>query len=192
MRKLLPVRLAAAATAAGALALHAPAASATHEYTRCTLRAAQVNGVTGDGTYEGVAAGVAAAPGDTVAIRCVIWVNGQLRAATPLSPATPGVAATAGYVGFVAESTDSVALCAEVTTSHGTTEHCPWITPPLPYDVLEYVADEVDGLFYDSVDPALCPALADAAPGVPPVVVTGDGDVLVGGELVWDCPPYGT
>lgn len=48
-------------------------------------------------------------------------------------------------------------------------------------------------------DPLLCPALAALAPGVPPLIITSQGDVYIDenlngiaepNELLWDCPPY--
>lgn len=51
----------------------------------------------------------------------------------------------------------------------------------------------LDYVFVDTVDPVLCDVLDDLGPGEPGVVeVRDDGDVYVGGEWFWDCPPYGS
>jgi hypothetical protein len=42
-----------------------------------------------------------------------------------------------------------------------------------------------------NVDDRLCPLLASLSPGVPGVVdIDPTGDTYVGGEFLWDCPPY--
>lgn len=55
--------------------------------------------------------------------------------------------------------------------------------------LLDWVLDRV----WPTVDGTVCPAFAARAPGVPGVVdIRPDGDVYVGGEWIWDCPPLGS
>ncbi len=72
-----------------------------------------------------------------------------------------------------------------------TESFCPYVdsVPLLPDQVYDAGSDIV-GAANDVIDPALCPAAASLAPGVPGVVDIGlDGNVSVNGEPFWDCPP---
>lgn len=60
----------------------------------------------------------------------------------------------------------------------------------LPICGPDQVFDEVNAVFVEHVDPAVCPLLVAHAGAYGAVEVEPDGDVHVAGELVWDCPPY--
>lgn len=66
------------------------------------------------------------------------------------------------------------------------------LLPPPVRGVVDYVGCIVlGGPGLCSFDYAVCPLLAALAPGVPGALdVRPDGDVYVGGEFFWDCPPY--
>lgn len=56
-----------------------------------------------------------------------------------------------------------------------------------------YLAAVEQWLVEGWVDPPVCAAFTALPPGVEDVVTVDDeGDVSVAGELLWDCPPYGS
>lgn len=68
---------------------------------------------------------------------------------------------------------------------------------PLPPEVqpyADYVGCVLTWGFVEcggGLDGVVCPVLRTLGPGVPGVVeIREDGDVVVAGELFWDCPPY--
>lgn len=182
------------------VALPTPSASASHPTRHCRFTAVSQATVTGEGTFEGVAEGViVGAPEERLSIRCGIFVNGAMRAATPTARGI-GAAATAGRVTYTRTGTEFAYLCLMYTTAHDPVEVVECYLPPTPdpsfpprfvYDLLESVGDGVWGL----VDPALCPVIESANGSYGPVEVkpgaggTG-GDVWVADTLVYDCPEY--
>jgi hypothetical protein len=106
---------------------------------------------------------------------------------------------------------DTVAVCSTARITDANGETSTWYLSDdndmwYPYDVgcdgykclvlgadCDYTLALVAWLFDHSgaLDDRLCPLLASLSPGVPGVVdVDPTGDTYVGGELVWDCPPY--
>jgi hypothetical protein len=178
LRKTL-VAAAAAALLAPPAALAGPPATSD-----CSFQSVAQEQATG-GVYEGAAAGyVVAGPADTVAVSCVLYVNGTRVATTPTGTGV-GAAATAGRLTFAAGDTDVVHLCRVVTVNGSTEEICFDHYDPYPWWLLDELWPDPTVL-----DPAVCPVLASLAGEYGPVTVNGQGDVFVAGEPQWDCPPY--
>ena len=201
-----------AALAVSALALNAPAASAGHQTVSCRFNALSQGTVTGQDTWEGAAQGyIVGNAGESVSIRCVVRVNGAVRASTSVGVGTT-VATTADRVTFAATLTETTQLCAQYTTAHGSGETCFATTtttiPPdevwdaidavfeLFFDTADPVFDEITKIEKEHIDPKLCPELAKlkgtygGPPPVPVIVITEFGDIYIDGILFWDCPPY--
>ena len=108
----------------GALALPAPAASASHAAVYCRYNAVSQATATGRDTWVGHAHGyVAGDTGEPVAIRCVIRVDGAIRAATGWGTGST-VAVTADQVTYVRALTEVTLMCAEYVTADGPGETC--------------------------------------------------------------------
>ncbi len=178
-------KLLIASLAAGALALNAPVALADDPAYDCGFDSNHQASVTGQ-NYEGVIYGYVAHAGDNPSIRCYITVNGnEVGAEVTASGANAG--ANAARVSFAASDTDAVAICWDVTTSHGTTSDCAesthiQIPPQAVLDALNSVLEQID--------PTICPVLAGLAGTYGVITVGSDGDISVNGGLVYDCPPY--
>jgi hypothetical protein len=137
-------------------------------------------------------------------IRCTIQLDAIRHdgpdAAVVESVTTPGVVAfppTAFEYG--AEPFQEVVLCQQVEiagagTFYWDADARAWsASASVPCDlVLAAPADEplTDTVWFDVVDPVLCPALAAASPGTGPVTVSPEGDVAAADAQRWDCPPY--
>ncbi len=133
-------------------------------------------------------------PVTVTSIGCELRVNGHtvLRSGTWPGAGPVGVVPPEP-IEFAAGDTDWVELCTlvDVVDGEGDAHHltrCPGATTlPMPPP---WMADLVDDAF-TLADAAACERFVAAAPYLPPPVTVGpDGDVYVGGELWWDCPPY--
>ena len=60
--------------------------------------------------------------------------------------------------------------------------------PPEPEDC--EIDHAIESTMMNYVDPTMCPVLASQAGTYGLVVINAQGDVFVGGEPQWDCPPY--
>jgi hypothetical protein len=180
-----------AGLAAAVLPLTAAPAVADHVDAQCRFETVKQATITGTRSA-GVAYGFVVARGDTPAIRCAVFVDGVEMSSTPYGPATHDVAATAGSVSYESDPAQYVQLCPVVTTvAHGERTYCPY--PRVPQLPPQEIVDLVNGVFEtysEDVEPYLCNALADLAPGYPPVGIRPDGDLYVNGEFVYDCPPW--
>jgi hypothetical protein len=130
--------------------------------------------------------------------RCYVRIDG-----TEVSSIAPDhserVFFTAGEVFWWAADDQVVDICAELTWDDG---HPPYvrcdavtrtqIPPQVVVDLLDGLLEELDDLVWEPTDPVTCAVLRSLAPGVPGVVDVdpATGDVLLLGELLWDCPPY--
>lgn len=212
-------KLTIVAMAAGALGITAPVASAAHEQVSCRFNAVTQATATGQDTWEGVAEGyVIGNAGENVSVRCVVRVNGTVRAATDWGTGVTA-ATTQGRVTYTRTLTEVTQLCAQYTAaSHGTgvreicftttTQQIPpqevydLVIDPL-FDILIDIAEQIDSAIHDVeliVDQQICDDLTALNGSYGPVEIkpgTADpntnargGDVWVNGELFWDCPGY--
>lgn len=193
-------RLVTLCVAAAALTLHVPGASADHVSTFCELRAAEYSLVTGEYTWEGIAYGyVSGHLGEQVSARCVVRVNGGIRAATAWNTGTTLVTMS-DRVTYVRMASEVVQVCAQYTTSHGYTETCfatttMQVPPQEVIDAISLAGDLVRQAGKDYADPLVCPVLQslNGSYGIieirPGSGGTG-GDVYVDGTRVYDCPFY--
>ena len=189
-----------AGLAVGALALNAPAASAGHATVNCRFNAVSQATATGQDTWEGAAEGyIVGNAGEAVSIRCVVKVNGAVRAATAWGSGTTA-ATTADRVTYVRTLTEVTQLCAQYTTAHGPGETCfatttTQIPPQEVIDALDAVFDLLTEVEKTVIDPVVCPVLQSLNGSYGPIEIkpgTGGtgGDVYINGELWWDCPTY--
>jgi hypothetical protein len=185
--------------AALAVAAAAAPAAADHHRAECVYER-----VERDGTYRGAAYGyILGAPGDVVSVSCVVEVFGDPVVETPATPGT-GLAVTYAPLEFTAAS-DGVMYCTVTTVNGVTSRECSWddpvqIPPQSVIDLLIPVAEEVDrallpvwDLLYGGgprYDEWVCSALKASAGTYGPIAVNAQGDVFLGGEPFWDCPPY--
>ena len=146
--------------------------------------------------HEGLAYGYAAhAEGGGVTIRCVVRVNGAVVPTATTPAATGDVAAvTYGPVSFVASTEDEVALCTEVATSHGTVVSCrdsesTQVPPQEVIDVVDGLFDWLAWLEYWQ-PPGICDLLRLLRGDYVAASINDQGDVVLAGELFFDCPPY--
>jgi hypothetical protein len=138
-------------------------------------------------------------PSASIAIDCEIYINGVL-ADVALSASGTGAAAAVGTFSYEREDTDVVTLCDHVVVDGEDHNDCygedPQIPPQQFVNLIQFVIDKANELVFEPVvDPAICPALGDLAPGVPGVVdITPEGDASLpyDGGRFWDCPPYGS
>lgn len=193
-----------------ALALNAPAASANHATINCRFNAVTQAAATGQDTWEGVAEGyIVGNPDETVNIRCVVRVNGSVRAATDYGSGQ-AVATTSGRVTFTRTLTEVTQLCAQYSITRngqpvesgevcfGTTTT--QIPPQEVIDALQPVFDKLTEIEVTYVDPNLCPLLKpligrDIGPlsirgGKNDSTGTPGADIYVNNALFWDCPGY--
>jgi hypothetical protein len=143
---------------ATALSLPAPPASASHEHVFCRMVGASPGVAMGQYTYESVLSGyVLGSPGEVVAVRCVVRVNGAVTGATDWATGTTA-AVSAGRVSFVRTLTQQLHYCAQYTlASEGSREVC-WDTQTLQVPPQELV-DLMDELKDRAFDPAICAVL---------------------------------
>ena len=214
MKKLVLAALLAASVFPGASASYAnhcpeppnvdPECELGHASSGCGFDSVQQETATGQ-NYEGAAYGYAVnRTGGPISIRCYITVNG-VPAAAGSTPTGTGIgsATTAGPISFEAATGADVEMCTEV---NGTTIECGDSTNTQipPQEVIDLI------IFLTSIpDPLICPILEDLGDlfeannlEIPGVLEFGDqdgddpndpgdgGDVYIGGDLFWDCPPY--
>ena len=178
------LELLTALAVAGAIA---PPASAGHAAVNCKFVAVSYPLVTGQDTWEGIADGyLVANPGENASLRCVIKVNGAVRAATARSSGISTVT-TGDRVTYVRTSTESVQVCAQYTTGHGSAESCrtaETVQAPPP-EVVDF-----GNAVSEAADVFACAMAARLAGAYGPAEIKPDGDTYVNGTLVWDCAPY--
>ena len=177
----------AAVLAAAALTTQAPAAQAGEPEHQCSYDALSHDAVTGQ-TFEGVVWGyVVHAGGGPVQIRCYVTVSGVEQDSTDLPVFVDGVGLAFGRLTFAADPTERVEVCSEVTTPHGSFDHCYGATNSGPFPPQEW---------FDLVDDAI--AATDLCTWtrliggrgfnvLGQVVVDADGDVYLAGKRSWDC-----
>jgi hypothetical protein len=87
-------------------------------------------------------------------------------------------------VDYTSDDTPTVFKCGEATTTQ--------LIPQDVVDLVTLVLDLVNAVLYETVaaDATICPVFQSLAPGNELVVIAPDGDVSIGGEPYWDCPPY--
>jgi hypothetical protein len=136
----------------------------------------------------------------TATVSCVLKVNGVVVPDATVSGSGAGVVAFAGRVEFTAHDTDTVNLCdvvdytsdetpTETVCAHTTQAQMP---PQDVIDTLDLTFRALNAVLWAAqppVDPLVCPVIAALAPGVGPLTVR-DGDLYLGSEWLWDCPPY--
>jgi hypothetical protein len=130
-------------------------------------------------------------------ITCAVLVNGVTQVEAPFSGT--GLVAGRSTVFVAAGETDVVTLCETVDyTSNATptTTHChervgPPLVPQPVVDIVNALIDLLNECACEPIDP-LCQVLPLLAGTHVPDVVTiePEGDLLLNGELFWDCPPY--
>lgn len=194
-------RLVAAGLTAGLLAFPAPAeAHPNYDYTgKCGFAA--FSPVDGSSTWQGyvdvhvvaTAGGLPAAV--PISVDCVLYVDWQ-PARTVLSASGTGAAAGAATLTFDAGPDDVVMLCPHVVVAGETHTGCasgpgPQPFPPILIDLLDEVVRALNENVLMPLDEEMCPVLAAHAPGSGTVVIKEDGDLYVGDQWIWDCPPYG-
>lgn len=164
-----------ASAAAAALVLNGPLAVANDAVYGCQWTGAQDASVTGD-TYVGALGGYVVSPsGGPVALTCRLTVNGTTVAA--VSSAGAPVFGQSAWA--TVDPTDVVRVCSDVTQHGATATTCaPW----LPVQ---------QGTVWLVVDPAVCGVLIGLEGTYGVAEIDAQGDVYVGGELFYDCPPYG-
>jgi hypothetical protein len=149
--------------------------------------------------------------GAPVAAKCELVVNRVSRGIVLDAGSGTGAVAAAGPLMYTAAVTDTVDLCTIVTIGSVTQRTCAITLPATPICPRLVCGD--GGLLDDAIttvneqskalDPAVCAALAAAAPtvnGLPSADVLyvdpDTGDTYAGGttpdHLFWDCPPYVT
>jgi hypothetical protein len=130
-------------------------------------------------------------------VTCEIRVNGV--PAASLAGSGSGVVVFAGPVGFDAAAWDYLELCTTVDYTSDTTPTASSCQGPTTTcldcgdpNLIGYTLDVVNALTVAYVDPQVCPRLQALAPGAGPVEIRPDGDVYIGSDWYWDCPPYET
>ena len=194
------MRLLPALTATLLLAVPAPARAADEYAGGCGFDSVAPPG---SDTYTGALYAVVVVPRATImTVTCYVTVNGVEHANTRLTTGGIGLTAGARAIEFTARYDQAVGFCEFVELAdqpgvvHGGCVPIEQPTqPPLELDdALEPVVHAIYPLYrflVDGLDPAACPVLAGAAGTYGGVLtVRPDGDVHVGDEWVWNCPPY--
>jgi hypothetical protein len=147
-------------------------------------------------------------------VRCEFYVS--YYAYTDLTaPDGIGVTASGGTFEIPGPAAGNIVICTNATINGTAFRHC--VEPDevrTPTDVADTVVDILNDNVFSQLDPTICAGLLAAAPFVNglgqyetvyidasdyqrPDGLNGDydgndhdGDVFVGGELTWDCPPY--
>lgn len=185
--------------AVAAIAVVAPPSQASHTGHACGIAVAGRT-VTGGDTWTGVVYGAVVASGENVSIRCYLTVDGVVVPGGSTGTMTGTTATlTATTVSYRAPDSQSVEVCTEWTAGSEGGTSCDIsvnATAPVPPGT-EALFDAFWDLWWgfwsvaDPIDPMDCPILASLSPGVPGIVdVMSDGDVVVLGNWLWDCPPY--
>ena len=170
-----------AGLAVSALAINAPAASANHLQVNCRFNAVTQATATGQDTWEGAAEGyIVGDAGESVAVRCIVRVNGAIRAQTDWGTGST-FATTAGRVTYTRTLTEVTQLCAQYTSSHGGTQTAPHevcfgtTTTQIPpqevydlvidplFDILIGIEEEINNItqpYEEEIDRQFCDELA--------------------------------
>jgi hypothetical protein len=131
-----------------------------------------------------------------VTVACELYVDGMY-VATPVVASGTGFAA--GYAvpfEFTADPDSIVTLCDVVTVGGETHVDCGFsggppdpLLPPFVVDFLNATFAFVSAVTDDTVCAEF--AAQDGGPvDQPPLDIRPEGDLYVGGEWFWDCPPY--
>jgi hypothetical protein len=191
------------------LAAGAPPASASGDSRihalGCEITPPTREGQGSAGFYEDLTAyAVVSAPSGVpvpATVGCSIRIDGYPEAA--ISGSGLGVVVAHDTVYLYGPDASFVELCTtvEFTGAGDTTppyERCLPVTstqipPQGVLDAVDGVFDTLDQLVAQTavLDPVLCPLFPRGTVVPGGFEVTAEGDVYVGGELFWDCPPYG-
>ena len=128
-------------------------------------------------------------------VTCEIVVDGVVRDVGSGSGA--GVVAFVAPFAYEASEIAVVELCTRVdflSDATPTRRTCPEVvrmdTPPQEMiDMWSWILGSTN-VVWPVVDPVVCQVLRALAPGAGDVAINEQGDVYVGGEPQWDCPPY--
>lgn len=126
-----------------------------------------------------------------ISVECELVVDGATPGTVVFSVAGQGLVAATGPVSYQAGPYDVVTVCEHVTVGGAYHRECgfatvvPAVAPPLW---------EAVRIIEHAMHPEPCRTLAALSGGPadqPPVFdVRTDGDVYVGDDLVWNCPPF--
>lgn len=180
-----------AVLAAGAVTGLPPGARANAPEYACDFDSVQQSAVTGDHFESLVRGYVAHTGGGPVSIRCYVTVAGVEAGSTDRAVGEAGAAVTFGRLSFSASDAEPIALCGEVSTSHGSFHRCfgPTGEPFPPRAVTGLLSDALA-----TTEAMVCLwtrfAGRNGANRLDEVVVEEGGDVYVAGVLAWDCHPY--
>lgn len=182
------------------LASVAPPAQASTRANGCGI-AVFGRTVTGSDTWTGVVYGFVVAPEEDVSIRCYLTVDGVPVPGGSTGTMTGSTATvTATTVSYLAANPKAVQVCTEWTAGSEGGTRCAsspnaGVTVPPETQPLVDAFYDVWYSFWSVADVAdlmECPILATLTPGVPGIVdIDNQGDVVVLGNWLWDCPPYG-
>lgn len=135
------------------------------------------------------------APTKFIEVECYVRKNGSYQG-TVLYARGMGVAAAASEYVYQADPNDVIEICTIIDRNNDNA-WCDFVTtiplvPEAVQQAVDDVVDPVEEIRQQWVDPATCPILAIGwGAGVPGLLdITWEGDVYVGGEFVYDCPPY--
>lgn len=151
----------------------------------------------------------------TADVECWVEVNGLMDIGTYIFTTGLGVQAGAKVTGFVAASSDAIAVCQRVTFHDGSTWVAPdgntgtdctavteaQVPPQQVIDLIDTIVDVTDSIDKGNVDPIVCPIFVSlhgvTGGGVLGVLlIDAQGDLYVAQPLgvgyhkVYDCPPY--
>lgn len=122
---------------------------------------------------------------------CELRVDGT--AVGGVAAAGSPVLANAGRVSYTV-SGDYVEICETVTFDGSwTTTRCQARSTPQPLTdaAVDAAAPIVEDVIFEHADPHLCPRLSAVGGTYGTVTVDPHGDVFLGADQLWDCPPYG-
>ena len=166
---------------------------------RCGFRAVSQGGdETWTGMVDATVVLLSRTHGNVVAatVTCELVVDGVVRDLASGSGA--GVVAFAAPISFDASDTAVVELCTRVDfLSDATPTRRTCLTSrnqsqaPTQelIDMWSWILGSTN-VVWPVVDPVVCQVLRALAPGAGDVTINEQGDVYVGGEPQWDCPPY--
>lgn len=127
------------------------------------------------------------APTAAISVRCDLYVNGNFNG-TIATGAGTGVALNVTPQTWFLPAGAWVDICETVVVQGEFHFSCFAVTTVQP--VPQPVYDAADAVLF-ALDPALCPLIGAAAPGIPGTLdIHPWGDVYVLGHQVYDCPPY--
>ena len=186
------------------IAAPAHATDDSQSFGRCEFQTVSQENVTGTDTYKGAAHAQVLVYSDSAVVSATVTCEIRLNdvVAATASGSGSGVVVVAGQVSYTSTDFDDVDICTIVDFTSDdtpTTTTCfdipvTQVPPHPPHNTIELVLELLGpylDLVFGYVDPAVCAAFQDQAPGAPPTVVIDDeGDVYLDGSLFWDCPPY--